>query len=388
MTLPLEGIRVIDASMVLAAPMSSALLGELGAEVIKVEAPGTGDPTRGFDQSSLSFNVTNRNKRSVTLDLHRPEAVEILHQLCATADAVVINYRPSSTRAWGITAEELTSRHPSLIVLHLTAFGLGGPYEDLPGFGRVAEAFAGLTFITGEADGPPIFPGYPVADGLGGVYGAFLLTVALLHRERTGEGQIIDLGLYEPVLRIMEDFVVNYGATGAIKRRIGNDQPHACPNGLYRTRDDEWVVLPASTANMWDRLLELLDEPELAELSDVKQRIAQRERVDAAVTRLTTSHDRQELLAILRSKGIACGTVNSVEDIANDPHVQARQSLVEVEDPSTGEQLLVQNAAGRFSTFRPRVTAGPRLGEHTAEILESLGIDATERDALSRQQII
>lgn len=386
MTLPLEGVRIIEAATVLAAPLSSSLLSEFGAEVVKVEEPGRGDAVRGFppviDGVSAPFMVTNRNKKSVTLDLRTPDGAALLVDLCRTADALVLNYRPSALERWGITYERLQAANPSLVVLHLTAFGLDGPYSDHPGFGRVAEAFAGLTHITGEPEGPPYFPGYPVADGLGGVYGAFLLMVGLAHQRATGEGQLIDMGLYEPILRMMEDFVVRYDLTGEVKGRAGNDQPHSCPNGIFPSADDHYIVLPASTPNMWARLLELLDDPsgELAALDTAPKRVAARPTVNAAVTRFTSQHRRDDLVALLRGRGIACGTVNTVADICADPHIAERGNLTRVHDRELGE-LLVQAPVGKFSTITTRVASGPRLGEHTDE--ELLALDGITPDRLA-----
>ncbi len=374
MTLPLEGVRIIEAATILAAPLSSSLLSEFGAEVIKVEEPGRGDPVRGFPPlaggASGPFHVTNRNKKSVTLDLRTEAGAALLVDLCRDADALVLNYRPPTLERWGITYERLKAANPRLIVLHLTAFGLGGPYSDHPGFGRVAEAFAGLTHITGEPDGPPYFPGYPVADGMGGVWGAFLLTIALLHQRETGEGQLIDLALYEPILRMMEDFVVRYGLNGEVKGRSGNDQPHSCPNGIFPTADDLYVVLPASTPNMWDRLVQLLDDPdgELAALDTAPKRIAERPRVNAAVTAMTSRYERDQLVELLRSHGIACGTVNTVADICADPHIAERGNLVTVHDDALGD-LLVQAPIGHFSSISTVVGPGPRLGQHNDEVL-------------------
>jgi crotonobetainyl-CoA:carnitine CoA-transferase CaiB-like acyl-CoA transferase len=375
MALPFEGTRIIDASTVLAAPLSASLLAELGAEVIKVEEPVGGDPTRGFgphvDGASAHYKVTNRNKKSVTLDLRSPEGAALLVDLCRTADALVINYRPSTMESWGLTWERIHEANPRLVMLHLTAFGRTGPYRDHPGFARVAEAFAGLTHITGEPDGPPYFPGYPIADGVGGVYGAFLLAVGLYHRRETGEGQLIDLALYEPVLRMMEDFVVRYGLTGEVKGRSGNDQPHSCPNGIFPTADGQYVVLPVSTPNMWRRLLPFLEDRDglLNTLDTAPKRVARRPDVNAAVARFTTQHRRDDLIELLRSNGIACGTVNTVADICADPQVRERGNLTEVHDEETGQALLVQAPIGRFSTITTRVASGPALGNDTDDVL-------------------
>jgi crotonobetainyl-CoA:carnitine CoA-transferase CaiB-like acyl-CoA transferase len=384
MTLPLEGVRIIEAATVLAAPLASSLLGEFGAEVIKVEEPNRGDAVRGFppviDGVSGPFQLTNRNKKSITLDLRQPEGSELLIDLCRDADALVMNYRPSALQRWGITSDRLTAANPKLVVLHLTAFGLGGPYSDQPGFGRIAEAFAGLTHITGEPDGPPYFPGYPVADGIGGVYCAFLLAIGLINQRATGTGQFIDIGLYEPILRMMEDFVINYDLTGEVKSRSGNDQPHSCPNGIFPTSDGSYIVLPASTPNMWTRLLGFLDDEsgELATLDTALKRVAARPKVNAAVTEFTSSYPRAELLDLLRSSGVACGTVNTVADICDDPHVKARGNLIRIEDPNLGD-MLVQAPIGKFSTISTRAERGPRLGEHTDDVLQVLAGVTPER---------
>jgi formyl-CoA transferase len=387
MTLPLAGVRIIEAATVLAAPLAASLLSEFGAEVIKIEEPGEGDVVRGFppriDGVSGAFKVTNRNKKSVTLDLRTPEGADLLVELCRHVDALVLNYRPSTLRRWGLAPDRLRAANPSLVVLHLTAFGLGGPYSDHPGFARVAEAFAGLTHITGEAEGPPVFPGYPVADGFAGVYGAFLLTVALLHQRRTGEGQLVDLALYEPILRMMEDFVVHYDLTGEVKGRSGNDQPHSSPNGIFPTADGRYVVLPASTPNMWTRLVKLLDDPdgELAALDTAAKRVAGRPVVNGAVARFTSAHDRDALIELLRSQGIACGVVNTVADIAADPHIIQRGNLVRIPDDDFGD-VLVQAPVGRFSSLSTRLDPAPRLGEHTDEVL--IGLEGMSPERLAQ----
>lgn len=378
MTLPFEGIRIIEASTVLAAPLAASLLAELGADVIKVEEPVGGDPTRAFgphvDGVSAHFKVTNRNKQSITLNLRSPQGAALLVDLCRDADALVMNYRPSTMNSWGLTWERFSTANPRLVMLHLTAFGRTGPYADHPGFGRVAEAFAGLTHITGEPDGPPYFPGYPVADGVGGVYGAFLLAVGLYNARKTGEGQLIDLALYEPILRMMEDFVVRYDLTGESKNRSGNDQPHSCPNGIFPTADGQYVVLPASTPNMWRRLLPFLDDSDghLATLDTASKRVAQRPDVNAAVSRFTSQHPRDTLIELLRSEGVACGTINSAADICRDPHIRERGNLARIRDDETGRDLLVQAPIGKFSTITPRLGSGPTLGQHTDALLTKL----------------
>lgn len=378
MSLPLEGIRVLDASTILAGPLAAGLLAEFGAEVIKVEEPGAGDPVRGYpplvEGESAQWSLIGRNKQSVTIDLRRPEGAAVFRRLVRSADVVVTNFRPSTLRRYGIDFDELCQERPDLVMVHISAFGRTGPYADRPGFARIAEAFAGLTGRTGYPDGPPMFSGYAIADGVAGIYGAFSAMLALRQRDRSGEAQLADIALYEPLLRMMEDFIPDFGATGAVATRNGNDNPKISPNGLFPTADGQFVVLPASTQRMWERLEPLLDDPLVRELHTLEQRIENRELVDERVTAFTSRHDLAELLEVLSEAGVACGPVNDAADICADPHIKARGSVIEVEDPARGRTHLMQAPAGRFSGFEARVgSPGPQVGEHTDDVLERLG---------------
>ncbi len=265
---PMSGVRVLDVSTILAGPLASALLGEFGAEVIKIEHPAEGDPARLYppleDGVSAAWTMLGRTKRSVTIDLHHPEAAHLVGRLAAASDIVVTNFRPATLRRFRIDFDDLRAYRPDLVMVHVSAFGRTGPYAERPGFARVAEAFAGLTYRTGDPDRPPVFSGYPVADGVTGIYAAFAALLALRQRDLTGAAQLADIPLYEPLLRMMEDFVVEYGATGASRERQGNENPHISPNNLYRTRDGRWLALPASTEQMWRRLVGVMDAPDLA----------------------------------------------------------------------------------------------------------------------------
>ncbi|TCP57502.1 formyl-CoA transferase [Tamaricihabitans halophyticus] len=384
MSLPLDGIRVLDAATVLAAPLTAALLGEFGAEVIKVEDPKHGDPIRGYppfvDGESAQWPYLGKNKKSVTIDLHNSDGVAVFRRLVAETDLVVTNFRPPTLRGFGIDFDELCKVNPELVLVHISAYGRTGPYADRPGFARVAEAFAGLTGRTGNPDGPPMFSGYAIADGLAGIYGAYAAMLALRQRDQTGTAQLVDLALYEPVLRMMEDFIADYGSTGEIAARAGNENPKISPNGLYPTKDGKYLVLPASTQRMWERLVPLLDDPDLAELVTFEQRITQRALVDARVAAFTSRHDLAELVDKLTTAGVACGPVNDAADICADEHIQARGSIREVVDPERGRTHLMQAPAGRFSGFAPRsITPGPRLGADTDAVLGELaGCTATE----------
>ncbi|HET8996743.1 MAG TPA: CoA transferase, partial [Acetobacteraceae bacterium] len=350
---PLAGIRVLDLSTVLAAPMAASLLGELGADVIKVEQPGAGDPLRSFrplrEGQSLHWRVTNRNKRSISLDVSQSKGRDILFGLVRQCDVVVVNFRPPTLRRWGIDYADLKAVRPDIIMLHLSAFGRTGPYADRPGFARIAEAFAGLTHVTGYPDRPPVFAGYPIADGIAGIQGAFSLMVALRHRDLTGEGQLIDLALYEPLLRLMEDFIVGHGSDGTVKERVGSAQPNIAPNNLYPTADESFVVIPASTEAIWRRLASLVDRGMIERFPSNEARVAHREEIDAAICGFTRRHTADALVEICEDVGVPCGKLNSVRDIFSDPHIRARGNLQRVFDPSLDAWLTMQAPIPSFS---------------------------------------
>jgi crotonobetainyl-CoA:carnitine CoA-transferase CaiB-like acyl-CoA transferase len=391
---PLEGIRVLDMSSILAGPLASALLGEFGADVIKVEAPGVGDPARSYpplaeDGESIAWTVLGRNKRSVTVDLHHPAAADVVGRIAATCDVVVTNFRPATLVRFGVDFADLCAHRPDLVMVHVSAYGRTGPYADRPGFARVAEAFAGLTHRTGDPDGPPVFAGYPVADGVTGIYAAFAAMLALRQRDLTGEPQLCDIPLYEPLLRMMEDFIADYGATGESHQRQGNQNPHISPNALYRTRDGHWLALPASTEQMWRRLVGVMGESDLAAYDTMTARIAHRERIEASVTAFVAAHELAPLMALLDDAGVAAGPVNSAADICADPHIRARGSVTEIVDDRTGRCHLVQAPAGRFSGFEGtiRTTAAP-LGADTEDVLREVGLDADAIEDLRSHFVI
>ena len=390
---PLAGVTVLDVSTILAGPLAATLLGEFGADVIKVERPGTGDPARGYPpldgDTSASWALLGRTKRSVTLDLHRPGAAEIVGRLARETDIVVTNFRPATLRRFGIDFDDLRVYRPDLVMVHVSAFGRTGPYADRPGFARVAEGFAGLTHRTGDPDGPPTFAGYPVADGVTGIYAAFAALLALRQRDLTGEPQLADIPLYEPLLRMMEDFVVDYSATGHSVERQGNRNPHISPNNLYRTRDGSWVAIPASTDRMWDRLVGVMGAQDLAVHSSMQERIEHRAEIEDRVAEFVAAHDLEPLLKRLDTAGIAAGPVNSAEQVSSDPHIRDRGSIVEIED-AHGRRRLVQAPAGRFSGFTGSVgPAAPTLGEHTTQVLRDLlGLTTHEIDDLRERGVV
>ncbi|MFC4494896.1 CaiB/BaiF CoA transferase family protein [Streptomyces ovatisporus] len=391
---PLSGVRVLDVSTILAGPLASSLLGEFGAEVIKVEHPGQGDPARLYppleDGVSAAWSMLGRAKRSVTIDLHHDDAAGLVGRLAGTADIVVTNFRPATLRRFRIDFDDLRAHRPDLVMVHVSAFGRTGPYADRPGFARVAEAFAGLTHRTGPPDQPPVFAGYPVADGVTGIYAAFAAMLALRQRDLTGEPQLADIPLYEPLLRMMEDFVVEYGATGESRERQGNQNPHISPNSLYRTRDGRWLALPASTEQMWRRLVAVMGAGDLAVHDSMTARLKHREEIEARVAAFVAAHDLKPLMSLLLEAGVAAGPVNSAADICADPHIRARGSVVEVPDEDGGRPRLMQAPAGRFSGFDSTVGRGaPGLGQHTTEVLRDLaGLTEPEIDDLYHRGVV
>ncbi|GAA0903170.1 CoA transferase [Pseudonocardia zijingensis] len=392
---PLSHVRVLDVSTILAGPLASSLLGEFGAEVIKIEHPADGDPARRYppledDGVSVAWSVLARGKRSVTVDLHHPDAADLVGRLTAQADVVVTNFRPSTLRRFRIDFDDLRAYRRDLVMVHVSAFGRTGPYADRPGFARVAEAFAGLTYRTGHPDGPPVFAGYPIADGVTGIYAAFAALLALRQRDRTGEAQLADIPLYEPLLRMMEDFVVEYGATGNTRERQGNQNPHISPNNLYRTRDGRWLALPASTDRMWQRLVAVMDAPDLAVHDSMTARLEHRDEIESRVADFVAAHDLDPLMTKLLDAGVAAGPVNSAADLCADPHIRERGSVVEVPGGPGGRTRLVQASAGRFSGFAGRTAHdAPALGEHTGDVLRDLlGLAAPEIDDLHRRGVI
>lgn len=389
---PLTGIRVLDAASLLAAPTAASLLSEFGAEVIKIEQPETGDTMRRYPPFrgtvSLLWKVIARNRRSITADLRTEKGRAIVKQLTSKCDVVLLNNRPETLVKWGLDFEDLVACRSDIIVLHLTAYGRTGPYAERPGFARVAEAFAGLTHRSGYPDRPPVQSGYPMlGDGLAGVYAAFAVMLALRQRDRTGEPQLIDLGLYEPMLRILEDQIAAYDENGTVMERVGNSNPLISPNGLFPTRDGRFVCIPASTEPIWRRLVAAMNATELLAYDSNPVRIQHREEIEAKVTAWTQSHDLIELVELCAEAGIACGPVYSSAEIVRDRHIAARNSIVSVDDRETGRPVRMASSAGRFSGFTAEIHGtGPRLGEHTDDVLSELLGYSTAQIAQLRQE--
>lgn len=394
--LPLAGVRVLDIATMAAAPWSATYLAEFGADVIKVEMPGTGDHQRlwGTPKNgvALFWKSMGRNKRSVTLNLSRPEGAALFKRLVADADVVIENFRPGTLERWGIGYEALKEVNSRLILLRVTGFGQQGPYRSRPGFGTLAEALTGFAHLTGHPDGPPTLPNGPLADGLAGITGAFAVMVALYYRDaRGGVGQMIDLALCEPLLRLLEPALLDYDQLGIARGRVGNRSDHVAPRNTYKCGDGRWIALSASAQSIFERLMDAIGRPELR--SDPRfavnaARVAHVNELDEIIGGWMRRHTREEALTRLEAAEVAAAPVYDIADIFADPHFRARESLIRVADPDLGAIQLV-NVAPRFSETPGQVRAtGPALGEHNHAVYGDLGIPDDELERLKRDGVI
>lgn len=382
--MPLKDVRVLDMSNFLAAPMLTMFLADFGAEVVKIERPGTGDEMRMWgndkDGVGLYFKVINRNKKSVTADLRTPLGAEIAKGLAATADVVVENYRPGTLERWGLDYETLSADNPGLVLVRISGFGQTGPYRERPGFGTLAEGFAGYANITGEADGPPLLPGFGLADSTTGIMGAYLAMVALHARAANGgRGQVIDLAIYEPLFTLIGPHVVDYDQLGLVQHRAGSRLPFTAPRNTFRTKDEEWVIIAGSAESTFRRICtalertELLDDPRFL---DNRLRLQHKEALDEALQDAIGRLTLDEILKRCEELDATVGTVYDVARAFSDPQYVARENIVAVADDELGS-VRMQNVVGRLSDTPGRIErAGPRVGQHNRAILvDELGID-------------
>ena len=384
----LSGIRVADISTFLAAPMASMLLGDYGAEVVKVAHPSRGDEMRFWGENKkgvgLYYKVINRNKKSVTADLRTPIGVEIVKRLVRTADVVIENYRPGTLEKWGLGYDVLSEVNPRIVMLRITGFGQTGPYSHKPGFGTLAEAFAGAAHITGFPDRPPLLPAFGLGDSTAGLAGAFLTMVALFERERHGgRGQVGEFAIYEPLLTLLGPQVVNYDQLGLVQERSGSRLPFTAPRNTYRTRDGKWVAIAGSAQSIFERICRALERPELIadpRFRDNRIRMENAAGLDAELQSAIERFDLDALIRRFEQHEAAVAPVNNVAQIFADPHYAARQNITAVPDEELGGPLRMQNVVGNFSRTPGAIRrAGPRLGEHNREVLvEELGFSEAE----------
>lgn len=394
---PLKGVRILDLGTMLAGPWVSTLLADLGAEVLKVEIPGAGDPLRTMpphkNDVPLWWKVANRNKKGITLDLRAPNGRAVLQRLLADYSVLVENFRAGTLDGWGITKEWLHSANPRLTILRITGFGQTGPYRKNSGFARILEAMSGFTNLCGEPDRAPIHIGFPIADSVGAMFGAIGILSALYYSKCNPEaaGQEIDCSLFDSMFRLMDFLPIEYDQLGIVRQRSGNRNQYAAPSSMYRTGDGRWVSIAASSQRIYQRLCRALNRPDLMEdprFAGNPERVRNSESLDAIIAKEITARSLDELRPDLNGQEVGFSPVYDISDIFSDPHVIARQAIISVKDEQLGE-IKMQAVVPRFSDTPGGVRcAGPSLGQHNDEIYGRLGLDGPEQARLRDTKVI
>ncbi|WP_407727563.1 CaiB/BaiF CoA transferase family protein (plasmid) [Rhodococcoides fascians] len=392
----LEGITVIDAATLVAGPMIATYLGEYGADVIKLEQPGAGDPIRQWgamkDDVNLMWKSIGRNKRTASLNLRVHAGQELFRDIVAKADVLIVNTRPSTLKKWGLNYDELRAVNPGLVMVHVTGYGAGGPMSDKPGFGTIGEAMSGFSHITGEADGAPVLPGFMLADCTAAVHGAYAVMLGLFHRERTGTGQFIDLSLVEPLARFIEQATLTFDQLGVSPRRTGNKWPISVPRNTYLTSDDHWLALSGSAQTIALRVYDAIERPELKEqpdFADPLRRIANRDAVDDLVAGWIKTHTVDEVMARFDECGVAAGPVYDAEQLINDPQMIARNTFLPIPDEELGS-LRVQAPVARLSETPGKVDyLGRAIGADNDYVYgKLLDLDPADIERLAAADVI
>ncbi len=395
--LPFSGIRVLDLATVMAGPVAATTLADFGAEVIKVEEPSRGDTIRGLGGGAgaeLFWLQEGRNKQCVTLNLRVPEGQELLLRLVRNADVLIESFRPGTLERWNLGPDRLAAENPRLIVLRMSGYGQTGPYREWGAFDRVAAAFSGVTYATGDADRPPVRAGYALGDYMAAAWNAFAIAMALYHRDaqRDGRGQVIDMALYEPLLRASEAAAVVYDRFGVVRERSGNAHPAAVPGNLYETADGIYVVLFAAADHLFVRLAgamgsrELISDPRFAH-AGVRRKNAQA--LEAKIADWIRARPASEILATLLEAQVPASRVNSIADVFSDPQVAARENLVSVPDGKGGEVRMV-NVMPKLSRTPGRIRhAGRPLGADNEEVYgDLLGLSSQEVRSLRDRGVL
>ncbi|MFF0024357.1 CaiB/BaiF CoA transferase family protein [Streptomyces sp. NPDC005496] len=386
---PLTGLRVLDLATLFAGPLAATMLGDFGAEVIKIEHPDRPDPSRGHGPSKdgvgLWWKLLGRNKRAITLDLSSPGGRDTLLRLAATADVVVENFRPGTLEKWGLGWEELSAVNPRLVLARVTGFGQFGPYAHRPGFGTLAEAMSGFAAITGEPGAPPTLPPFGLADSIAGLTTAYAVMTALTARDRTGAGQVVDMAIIEPILTVVGPQPLWYDQLGHVQPRTGNRSANNAPRNTYRTADGMWVAVSTSAQSVAERLMRLVGRPELIDepwFATGAERARNADVLDEAVGTWIARHTREEVLEAFEKAEAAVAPVQDVRDVMADPQYAALDSITTVDDPELGP-LRMQNVLFRLSETPGAIRwAGRPHGADTRAVLTELGLTEPEIDGL------
>ncbi|NVZ21207.1 CaiB/BaiF CoA transferase family protein [Pseudomonas costantinii] len=396
MRLPLQGLKVVELGQLIAGPFAAKMLGEFGADVVKIEPPLTGDPLRKWrllhDGTSVWWAAQSRNKRSLTLDLRQPEAQQVVRRLVAGADVLIENFRPGTLESWGLGWDVLHALNPKLIMLRVSGYGQTGPYRDRPGFGVIGEAMGGLRHLSGEPGRTPVRVGVSIGDSLSALHGVIGILLALRHREQNGgEGQQIDVALYESVFNMMESLLPEYSVFNTVREPAGSSLPGIAPTNAYRCRDGGFALIAGNGDSIYQRLMEVIGRKDLAAdpaLAQNDGRVLQVQRIDAAICEWTARLPLDEVLSVLTDARIPAGKIYNAADIAHDPHYRAREMLLDSHlhdgTPVTLPGIVPKLGATPGQVTRP----APTLGQHTAEILGELGIDTAQQADWRQRGII
>jgi len=392
--LALTGLRVIDCATLFAGPLVGTLLGDFGADVIKVEQPeGEGMRTMGTTASGEStwWALVSRNKRAVTLRLSTPEGADVFRKLIADVDVLIENFRPGTLERWGLAPESLLELNPDLVILRVTGFGQDGPYSQLPGYGTLAEAMSGFAQVNGWPDGPPTLPPLALGDSVAALAGCCATMFALHWRDHGGRGQVIDLSILEPLFWVLGPQASLYQQNGTVPGRQGNRIEHTALRNAFRTKDDRWVVTSATTQNVAERLMGVIGRPELAEeewFASHHGRLEHADELDALLAEFIAARTLDEVREAFAEGQAATAPIFTIADIMADPHYAARGTIVEVDHPTLGP-LAMQNMIARLLATPGRVKhPGPTLGEHNDEVYGELGFDPERRARLREQNVI
>lgn len=394
---PLAGLRVIETGTLLAGPFCGQLLGDLGAEVIKVEAPGRGDPMREWGREkphgqSLWWPVIARNKKSITVNLRVAEGQQIVRDLVRQADFLLENFRPGTLERWQLDYDSLAKFNPGLIMIRVSGYGQTGPYATRAGYGAIGEAMGGLRYVCGDPSTPPSRVGISIGDSLAATFACIGALAALYHREQTGQGQVVDSAIYEAVLAMMESLITEYDQAGYVRERTGAILPNVAPSNVYPTSDGRMLLIAANQDTVFRRLAEAMQQSGLADddrFADHSARGQHQEELDELIAQWTRTLSLEELTARMEEHGVPCGGIYRAPEMLEDAQFAAREAIVRVMHPKFG-RIAMQNAVPKLSRTPGSVRhAGPELGEHNAEILGGLlGMDGDKRDELQRAGII
>jgi crotonobetainyl-CoA:carnitine CoA-transferase CaiB-like acyl-CoA transferase len=396
-SLPLQDIKVLELGQLLAGPYCGQVLGDFGAEVIKVEPPKIGDAMRqwgvaGADGDPVWWNVISRNKKSMSLNLREPEGQEIIRKLIKDTDILIENFRPGTMEKWGLDYETLSTINPGLIMVRVSGFGQDGPYASRAGYASVCEAMGGLRYICGSPDQPPVRVGISIGDTLAGLHGALGAMVAMHHRDKTGVGQVVDSAIFESVLAMMESLVPDYAKTGKIRERSGSVLPGIAPSNAYPTLDKKDVIIGANQDSVFSRLCVVIGKPELIvdpDYASHQTRGTHQKELDDIISAWTRKHDATEIVIMMEAAGVPSGLIYRAPEMLEDPHFKARQSITNVPD-RFGNDLPMQNVFPKLSATPGKIQhVGPTLGEHTENILtDRLGLSQSTITELNAAGII